>query len=66
MSEPSEFINAIVLKDDELLVINGGKNAVTCGDGCGVGCGGDCGLGCQGCKPVEPPVTPPSNPGNPI
>lgn len=54
MSKSFEFINAIVLKDDELLVVNGGQNEVTCGSGCGVGCGGGCGAGCMGCqKQVE-------------
>lgn len=54
MKRSFEFINAIVLKDDELLVINGGQNEVTCGAGCGVGCGGGCGEGCMGCqKQVE-------------
>lgn len=50
MSKPFEFLNAIVLKDDELLVVNGGQNVVTCGAGCGVGCGGGCGEGCMGCQ----------------
>lgn len=65
MSEFLEFVNAIVLKDDELLVINGGQTPVTCGDGCGVGCGGYCGAGCSGCKPSDSPITPPP-PGNPV
>lgn len=50
MSKSFEFINAIVLKDDELLVVNGGQNEVNCGAGCGVGCGGGCGEGCMGCQ----------------
>lgn len=54
MSKSFEFINAIVLKDDELLVVNGGQNEVTCGSGCGVGCGGGCGASCMGCQVVEP------------
>ena len=40
MSKSLELVNAIVLRDDELLVINGGQDVVTCGAGCGVGCGG--------------------------
>lgn len=50
MGKSFELINAIVLKDDELLVINGGHTEVTCGAGCGVGCGGGCGSGCMGCQ----------------
>lgn len=50
MSKSFELINAIVLNDDELLVINGGKDVITCGAGCGVGCGGGCGQGCMGCQ----------------
>lgn len=50
MSKSFEFINAIVLKDDELLVVNGGQNEVNCGAGCGVGCGGGCGEDCMGCQ----------------
>lgn len=67
MSKSLELVNAIVLRDDELLVINGGQDVVTCGAGCGVGCGGGCGQGCMGCQPVDPttpgnPLTPPTNP----
>lgn len=54
MSKSFDSINVIVLNDDELLVINGGQNEVTCGAGCGVGCGGGCGDNCMGC-PVETP-----------
>lgn len=63
MKDCDDFINAIVLRDDELLVIHGGQNEVTCGAGCGVGCGGGCGQGCTGCPP--PTVEPPVNPGGP-
>lgn len=65
MSEHFDFVNAIVLNDDELLVINGGTDAVNCGFGCGVGCGGNCGENCFGCTPPEKPVTPTPNKGNP-
>ncbi len=50
MNKSVDFIDAIALNDDELLVINGGQNEVTCGAGCGVGCGGGCGQGCSGCQ----------------
>lgn len=51
------------MKDDELLVVNGGQNVVTCGAGCGVGCGGGCGEGCMGCqKPDETSGTVKQNP----
>lgn len=46
MDKSFEFLNAVVLSDDELLVINGGQNEITCGSGCGVGCG----AGCTGCS----------------
>ena len=65
MNESFEFINAIVLKDDELLVINGGKVVVNCGYGCGVGCGGECGAGCSGCD-TEQPTPPPPDPPTPV
>lgn len=48
-------IASIVLNDDELLVINGGAEGVTCGAGCGVGCGAGCGEGCAGCKDKPKP-----------
>lgn len=68
MSEPFEFLNAIVLKDDELLMIYGGKETVNCGFGCGVGCGGQCGESCLGCKPPTPPdpPEPPKPPSYPV
>lgn len=50
MNKSFEFLNAVVLSDDELLVINGGQNEITCGSGCGVGCGAGCGAGCTGCS----------------
>lgn len=63
MNNSFEFLNALVLSDDELLVINGGKNEITCGAGCGVGCGGGCGQGCTGCQVTpEVPTTPPVRP----
>lgn len=43
-------LETMVLKDEELLCINGGTSAVNCGAGCGVGCGGGCGEGCMGCN----------------
>lgn len=49
MNKSFEFLNAVVLNDNELLVINGGQNEITCGSGCGVGCGAGCGAGCMGC-----------------
>lgn len=56
MANSFEFINAIVLNDDELLVVNGGADVVPCGAGCGLGCGNYCGTGCSGCvEPTEPP-----------
>lgn len=50
MKDSFDFINSIVLSDDELLVINGGQSPINCGAGCGVGCGGGCGSGCMGCN----------------
>lgn len=56
ITDSFEFINAIVLKDDELLVVNGGADVSYCGVGCGLGCGGGCGKDCYGCiEPEEPP-----------
>ena len=66
MDKTFEFTSAIVLNDDELLVINGGQNVVTCGAGGGVGCGGGCGEGCMGCQKSEEPVTPIQPPVYPI
>lgn len=51
-----DAIESMVLKDDELLVVNGGKSAVNCGKGCGVGCGDGCGAGCTGCNDQFTPV----------
>lgn len=66
MNESLDLITSIVLNDDELLVINGGKNELTCGAGCGLGCGGGCGAGCSGCQKEEEddpevPKNPPFN-----
>ena len=63
MSESLELISSIILSDDELLVINGGKNEITCGAGCGEGCGKGCGAGCGGCTGVDDDDKP--NPENP-
>lgn len=54
MSKSLELVNAIVLRDDELLVINGGQDVVTCGAGCGVGCGGGVWPGMYGLPACRP------------
>lgn len=50
-------LEAIVLQDDDLLMIKGGQSeSITCGVACGKGCGGNCGEGCSGCtvqKPIQ-------------
>lgn len=52
-------LEAIVLQDDDLLMIKGGQSeSITCGVACGKGCGGNCGEGCSGCseqKPIQNP-----------
>lgn len=58
MENSFDFINAIVLKDDELIVVNGGKVVISCGGGCGTNCGTNCGAGCgnscgNGCLGME-------------
>ncbi len=50
-----DAFESMILQDDELLVLNGGKSntpvdkPITCGVACGLGCGGNCGQGCMGC-----------------
>lgn len=42
-------LEAIVLQEDDLLMIRGGQSdAITCGKGCGQSCGNNCGNGCNG------------------
>lgn len=50
-------LEAIVLEDDDLLMIRGGQNeGVSCGVGCGQGCGDSCGQGCTGGCSIQKPV----------
>ena len=54
-------LEAIVLQEDDLLMIKGGQSeSITCGVACGKGWGGNCGQGCSGCtvqKPIQKPST---------
>ncbi|WP_148038986.1 hypothetical protein [Proteiniphilum sp. X52] len=46
-------LDNIVLSNDDLIEIKGGKNDTA---GCGVGCGAGCGGGCSGCSQPDEPV----------